>query len=256
TGVRGKKVWFGPVYFRKESEPYMTMAVAHSGRNAGVTVAEVNLKLIWDVITAIKIGQTGYAYVVDDKGRLIAHPDISRVLRNSDLSGLPQVMAARDPQGANAGANTGSGADPAAIVRNLDGHRVLSASAAIPKLGWLVFVEQPLSEALAPLYTALLNTGLLLVLGLAVAVLAGLLLARRMTGPIRELDAGAARIGAGALGHRITVDTGDELEELAERFNTMAADLQSSYADLEKKVEDRTAELTEALDQQTATAEA
>src|SRR5467141_3721275 len=244
--AQGKKVWFGPVYFRKESEPYMTMAVAHSGRNAGVTVAEVNLKLIWDVITAIKIGKTGYAYVVDDKGRLIAHPDISRVLRNTELSGLPQVEAAR---------GSSAGADPAAIVRNLDDHRVLSASAAIPKLGWLVFVEQPLSEALAPLFTSVLQTGLLLVLGLAVAILAGLLLARRMTGPIRALDTGAARIGAGALDHRIVVHTGDELEELAERFNAMAGDLQSSYADLEKKVEDRTAELTEALDQQTATAE-
>ena len=242
-----KKVWFGPVYFRKESEPYMTMAVAQSGRNAGVTAAEVNLKLIWDVITAIKIGKSGYAYVVDGDGRLIAHPDISRVLRNTDLSALPQVAAARGP--------AGTGAEPAAIVHNLDGHRVLSASAPIPKLGWLVFVEQPITEALAPLYTTLLNTGLLLLLGLAVAILAGLLLARRMTGPIRALDAGAARIGAGVLDHRIAVHTGDELEELAERFNTMAADLQSSYADLEKKVEDRTAELTEALDQQTATAE-
>jgi GAF domain-containing protein/HAMP domain-containing protein len=247
TEALAKKVWFGPVYFRKESEPYMTMAVAQSGRNAGVTVAEVNLKLIWDVITAIKIGKSGYAYVVDGEGRLIAHPDISRVLRNTDLSALPQVAAARSPAAA--------GAEPTAIVRNLDGRRVLSASAAIPRLGWLVFVEQPISEALAPLYTTVLNTGLLLVLGLAVAILAGLLLARRMTGPIRVLDAGAARIGAGALDHRIAVHTGDELEELAKRFNTMAADLQSSYADLEKKVEDRTAELKEALDQQTATAE-
>src|SRR5215472_8114402 len=247
TEALAKKVWFGPVYFRKESEPYMTMAVAQSGRNAGVTVAEVNLKLIWDVITAIKIGKTGYAYVIDGDGRLIAHPDISRVLRNTDLSGLPQVAAARGTPAA--------AVDPAAIVRNLDGHRVLSASALIPRLGWFVFVEQPISEALAPLYASVLNTGLLLVLGLAVAILAGLLLARHMTGPIRELDAGAARIGAGALDHRIVVHTGDELEDLAQRFNRMAADLQSSYADLEKKVEDRTAELKEALDQQTATAE-
>src|SRR5215813_7363983 len=128
TEALAKKVWYGPVYFRKESEPYMTMSVAQSGRNAGVTVAEVNLKLIWDVITAIKIGKTGYAYVVDDKGRLIAHPDISRVLRNTDLTALPQVAAARDPAG---------GAQPIGIVRNLDSHRVLSASAKIDKLGWL-----------------------------------------------------------------------------------------------------------------------
>src|SRR6516162_8163442 len=202
TEALAKKVWFGPVYFRKESEPYMTMAVAQSGRNAGVTVAEVNLKLMWDVITAIKIGKSGYAYVVDGDGRLITHPDISRVLRNTDMSGLPQVTAARGAPDA---------AEPAAIVRNLDGHGVLSASAGIPRLGWLVFVEQPIGEALAPLYTSLRYSGLLLVLGLFVAVLAGLLLARRMTGPIRVLDAGAARIGAGALDHRITVRTGDEL---------------------------------------------
>src|SRR5262249_45439472 len=153
------------------------------------------------------------------------------------------------------GARASADAKTEAIVRHRDGHRVLSASAAIPKLGWLVFVEQPVSEALAPLYTTVLNTGLLLLLGLAVAILAGLLLARRMTGPIRELDAGAARIGAGALANRIAVNTGADLEELAKRFNTRAADLQSSYADLEKKVEDRTAELKEALDRQTATAE-
>ena len=93
-GAKADRVWFSPVYFRKQSEPYMTMAMAHQGRNAGVTVAEINLKLIWDVITDLKIGQGGYAYVVDRKGRLIAHPDISLVLRDTDLSGLPQVAAA------------------------------------------------------------------------------------------------------------------------------------------------------------------
>src|SRR3984893_13927989 len=92
--ARKHRVWFSPVYFRKESEPYMTLAMARAGRNAGVTIAEVSLKLIWDVITGMKIGQGGYAYVVDRDGRLIAHPDISLVLRNTDLSNLPQVAAA------------------------------------------------------------------------------------------------------------------------------------------------------------------
>src|SRR5207244_8754009 len=71
----------------------------------------------------------------------------------------------------------------------------------------------------------------------------------------RMLQAGAARIGAGELDRRIDIHTGDELEGLAGDFNRMAGDLQKSYAGLEKKVEDRTAELKESLDQQTATAE-
>ena len=92
-----KRVWFGPVYFRKESEPYMTMAVAHGGRG-GVTVAEVNLKLIWDVVSQIKVGKDGYAYVVDRQGRLVAHPDISLVLRGTDMKRLPQVGGGAAPR--------------------------------------------------------------------------------------------------------------------------------------------------------------
>ena len=72
----------------------MTLALAGARRDAGVSIAEVNLKLIWDVISQIKVGANGRAYVVDAQGRLIAHPDISLVLRNIDMSRLPQVRAA------------------------------------------------------------------------------------------------------------------------------------------------------------------
>jgi hypothetical protein len=89
------KVYYGPVYFRRESEPYMTLAIAGTRRDAGVSVAEVNLKLIWDVVSQIKVGERGHAYVIDAQGRLIAHPDISLVLRNTDMSKLAQVRAAR-----------------------------------------------------------------------------------------------------------------------------------------------------------------
>jgi len=95
TEAVAHKVYYGPVYFRRESEPYMTLALAGTRRDAGVSVAEVNLKLIWDVILQIKVGERGQAYVVDAQGRLIAHPDISRVLRNTDMTQLAQVKAAR-----------------------------------------------------------------------------------------------------------------------------------------------------------------
>ncbi len=76
-----------------------------------------------------------------------------------------------------------------------------------------------------------------------------------MVTPIQALQAGAARIGAGDLGHRLAVRTGDEVEALADQFNSMVTQLQESYANLEQKVEERTRDLTEALEQQTATAE-
>jgi signal transduction histidine kinase/HAMP domain-containing protein len=240
-------VFHGPVYFRKESEPYMTIALG-GGQNAGVTVAEVNLKFIWDVVSQIKAGKAGHAYVVDARGQLIAHPDISLVLQKTDLGTLPQVQQAR------AAPTAGADAETVTIAHDRNRRPVLAAFASIAPLGWWVFVEQPLGEAFAPLYASAVRTAVLLLLGVVLAVVASLFLAGRMVTPIRALQAGAARIGAGELAHRIEIRTGDELEALAGEFNSMTAQLQESYATLERKVEERTRELTEALEQQTATA--
>jgi signal transduction histidine kinase/CheY-like chemotaxis protein len=248
TEAVARKVYYGPVYFRRESEPYMTLAIAGARRDAGVSIAEVNLKLIWDVVSQIKVGERGHAYVVDAQGRLIAHPDISLVLRNTDMSRLAQVRAAR----------AGSGGNPSETVQeaeNIEGRKVLTAYAPVAPLGWLMFVELPAEEAYAPLYAALQRLGFVLLAALLFAVLAGMFLAGRMVGPIWALRAGAARIGSGDLSQRIAVKTGDELEALADQFNDMAGQLQESYSGLEKKVEQRTHELSESLDQQTAMSE-
>jgi signal transduction histidine kinase/CheY-like chemotaxis protein/HAMP domain-containing protein len=249
-----RKVYYGPVYFRRESEPYMTLAIAGTRRDAGVSVAEVNLKLIWDVVSQIKVGERGHAYVVDAQGRLIAHPDISLVLRNTDMSKLAQVRAARAATSGGAGA----GDNPAQTVQeaeNIEGRKVLTAYAPVAPLGWLMFVELPAEEAYAPLYAALKRLAFVLLGALCFAVLAGMFLAGRMVGPIQVLQTGAARIGQGDLSQRIAIKTGDELEALANQFNDMAGQLQESYAGLEKKVEQRTSELSESLEQQTATSE-
>ena len=200
TGPKPGRPYLSPVYFRKETEPYMTVAVAGSGGQ--VTAADVNLKFMWDVVSRIRVGETGYAYVVDSAGHLVAHPDISLVLRKTDLSALPQVSAAL----------AGDGAEALSISsRGLDGAPVLASFAAIAPLGWFVIVEQPQSEAFAPLRASVARTGLLLLAGVVLSILAAAWLARRMVTPV--------------------------------------------FADLERKVEARTAELTEALDQQTAIAE-
>jgi GAF domain-containing protein/CheY-like chemotaxis protein/HAMP domain-containing protein len=247
TEAVAHKVYYGPVYFRRESEPYMTLSLAGTRRDTGVSIAQVNLKLIWDVLSKIKFSGHGRAYVVDAAGRLIAHPDISLVLRNTDMSQLAQVQSAR-------AAVTGNTAEEVQEATDIEGHKVLTASAAVAPLGWHVFVETPIEEAYAPLYAAIERTGLVLLAALALAFAAGMFLARRMVVPIQALRAGAARLGSGDLGQRIAIKSGDEVEALANQFNEMAGRLQESYANLEQKVEVRTRELSESLEQQTATA--
>ncbi|WP_027528840.1 ATP-binding protein [Bradyrhizobium sp. WSM3983] len=247
TQAVAHKVFYGPVYFRRDSEPYMTLAQAGARKDAGVSIAEVNLKLIWDVVSQIKVGEHGHAYVVGPEGRLIAHPDISLVLRNTDLSGLAQVRAAL----------AGGGVMPDALqeATNIQGQKVLTASAPIAPLGWTMFVELPVEEAYAALYASLERLVIVLLAASIFAVLAGIFLARRMVGPIQALRSGAERIGGGDFSQRISIKTGDELEELADQFNDMGVRLQESYADLEKKVEQRTMELRESLLHQTATSD-
>ena len=233
------KVYYGPVYFRRESEPYMTLSLAGTRRDAGVSIAEVNLKLIWDVVSRIKVGERGQAYVVDRRGRLIAHPDISLVLRNTDMTRLAQVQAAQR--------GTAAPEDEIPTATDLQGRTVLTAFAPVAPLGWTVFVELPLGEAYQPLMASIQRSALVLLAALCLAAVAGIFLARRMVVPIQALRTGAARIGSGDLSQRIEVKTGDELEALADQFNDMAGRLQESYTGLENKVEQRTQELAQSV---------
>ena len=212
--------------------------MAGARKDAGVSIAEVNLKLIWDVVSQIKVGEHGHAYVVGPEGRLIAHPDISLVL------------AQHRHVGTRAGARRAGRRRRHVRTRlqeatNIQGQKVLTASAPIAPLHWTMFVELPVEEAYASLYASLQRLAIVLLAASIFAVLAGIFLARRMVGPIQALRSGAERIGGGDFSQRISIKTGDELEGLADQFNDMGARLQESYADLEKKVEVRTAELSE-----------
>lgn len=238
-GANESRAYYGPVYFLGDTEPYMTLATRGIGRHPDVIVAEVNLRFIWDLVAGIRVGNTGKAYVVDRMGVLIAHPDPWRALQRSDLSGHADVRAALDGVGPAAGG---------LVKEDLTGQRVLSTYATVPSLGWLVFVELPLTEAYAPIYASIGRSTFLLVVLLVGAVLVSLFLSRRMTGPIQLLTQGARRIGSGDLGLRLAIRTGDELEALGDQFNRMAAHLRDSYATLERKVIERTSELEKARD--------
>jgi signal transduction histidine kinase len=234
--TRRDRSYYGPVTFRRETEPFMTLAVAGSRREFGVAIAEVNLKLIRDVVSRIQVGRSGKAWVVDGRGRLVAHPDISLVLSNIDLSERVRDIVQR----ADAAASRGR---LASSVEGLQGGRVLASYAAVAPMGWTVVAELPQDEADEPLWRALGRTLWIAVASLILAGTLAVALARRTLRPIGRLAAGARRLGAGDLKHRIDLDSGDEIEALARQFNAMAGEIEASYSQLEAKVDERTREL-------------
>ena len=229
-------VAFAPATF-KDGRPFMSISVAHSGFNADVTVAEIDLRFLSDFFDDAAVGKVAAAYVTDARGQVLANsakgPEVAK-----DVSALPQVAALIKPDGQAQASGT-----------DTSGQAVLTASNVVPKLGWLVFYEQPTAQALAPIRDQLLRIALLIALGLLVAILAGTILARRMLIPITALRTGARRLGAGDFSHRIDVHTADELEELADQFNSMAGQLQETYTGLESKVEERTRDLARSVNE-------
>jgi class 3 adenylate cyclase/HAMP domain-containing protein len=236
TATAGRGVSYAPVEFRG-ARPFMSIAVPHAGLNAGVTVADIDLGFLTDFLGDAQIGKAAFAYVVDPTGKVLASsargPEAAK-----NLAGLPQVAALMAPGGQAVASGTDS-----------DGQSVLTASRSLPKLGWFVLFEQPMAQAMAPIRDQLVRIALLIGLGLAVAILAGTLLARRMLIPITALRAGARRLGGGDFGHRIDVRTKDELQELADQFNSMAAQLHETYAGLESKVAERTRDLARSINE-------
>jgi signal transduction histidine kinase len=226
-------VHFGPVYFRRDTEPFMAVALAASRREAAVVLAEVNLKFTRDVVSEVRVGREGRAYVVDRAGRLIAHPDASLVLRNTDLSATMRQIDAEPDRSLHR-------------LTGLQGEPVLVAQAQAQPLDWRVLVELPEREAEQPWRQALARSLAITAVSLAVALAFAFVFAWRMVRPIRSLTAGAARIGSGQLAHRIHIDEADEIGQLGQAFNSMAGELQRSYATLERKVDERTQALSEA----------
>ena len=229
-----KGLWYGEAFFR-DNQPFMTIGVAHSRRETGVSVAEINLRFLTDFVTTGQAGKIGAAYVVSAKGELLASSDPNQK-PGADYSKLSQVaaMIGSNPQARSTGTN-------------IDGQSVLVASKAVPDLSWFVFYEQPLSQALLPIKDLLIRAAGLVALGLLLAMIAGTVLTRRMLVPIRALHAGARRLATGDFGQHIEIKTADELEELANQFNHMADEMQESYTKLEQKVAERTEDLAQSV---------
>ncbi len=230
---------YGRTFHREDLSPSMRLAVFDG---AGAIVATIDLRLLGEVVSRLRIGDHGVAYIVDTGDVLIAHTRATEALRHVDLRGFDAVQRARTM--ARTGAPTLSLSD----TRDLHGLPVIATAARIAAPEWLLVVEQPRAEALRPVLGTLIRTGMLVSVGGIAAIVAGLIFARRMAAPIVTLRRATARIAGGDLSSTIEVRSGDEIEALALDFNRMASRLRESYAELEAKVVERTTELSETRD--------
>lgn len=218
-------------------------AVRAAHRSGGVVLSRLNLDFIPLLIGSFPRSSEDVVYLVDGRGHLVGRSDAPDDASLADVSQLPEVSAALA-----AGMRAHRPDDQAMPGRDLAGHRVLASVTPLPLQRWYLIALRPDARTQGPLTSAIVWIGFSLVVFLGLAALASVLLARRMTRPIRAMQAGAAAMGEGRLEDRIDVRTGDELETLADAFNGMAARLQESHATLEQRVEDRTRDLVEALD--------
>lgn len=168
--------YYGPVSVDKGKDPHVSLAMAHP-RRTSVAVAEINVKILSDAIRAVDAGEGGSVYVIDGKGRLIAHRDADLVRRQPDLSTMPQVAAAL------AGKSPAQSIDGRTIDAGLSGAQVVSVYAAVPTPGWRVIFDLPVTEARAPIWSGMIRAGAMLGIGLVALLLASLVAVRR-TQPI------------------------------------------------------------------------
>jgi signal transduction histidine kinase len=244
--ARATGVYYGPAYApRTLSNPgarVMEVVVRESSPaggtnyrpNSGFVGETLDLSAIQDLVRRTRLGTSGYAYAVDAQGAPIAYPNASAFTHRS--LHFPQVAKAL------ASSSTGS-----TVGLNFRGQKVLSTWATVEPVGWKVFVEQPESAVFAPVRGKIWRTALLLAAFLAAGIGLSVLLARRLVRPVKQMRTAAARIGAGAYDERIELRRRDELGGLADELNRMAASLQGSVQSLERRVEERTLELQQAL---------
>jgi anti-anti-sigma regulatory factor/HAMP domain-containing protein len=234
------------------SEPLVLMAVPVTNALSdfqGTLVAEVNLKFMWDLVDQLKVGETGYAYVVDREGKLIAFSDTARVLRGENVSHVQAVSAfIQNPASARATA--------VIIYPGITGAMVMGTYVPLETPDWAVVTELPQEEA----YRAI-NQDVALSIGitLAMAVLAGLLgvfLARRLAVPLVNLTRTATRITEGEMELQAVVGGPREIASLAMAFNSMTGQLRQILGSLEQRVAERTVDLQHALDDVEARAQA
>ena len=210
--------------------PIVGTGTEFKGVLAGLaSIKRSRLGAMYVQVLEFKPGKKGFAYLVDGNGRVIHHRQTAQVGRS---------LAETEPVARVIGGELG-----AIVTEDSEGDTVIAGFAPVPGTSWGIITQERWSNVVGPLQDyGVLLLGLLLLGGLLATGLISISIGRILN-PIKRLTRGAERIAGGDFDHTIATGTGDEIQELARQFNTMAGALKESYTGLEQKVAERTEEL-------------
>ncbi|MEA2640781.1 MAG: hypothetical protein QOF51_2175 [Chloroflexota bacterium] len=189
------------------------------GQVIGVLQGSLSLAHLSEQLKEIRVSDSGYVGLLAADGMVLADRDISLILNQ-----LPAPSVA-----VNAALQGQSGVQEDAV--GADGLAMISAAEPVRTTNWVVHVESPLTDALAPLRARFEQAAVVGVLALLLAFLTGVWFARRLTAPIgilrgatRSMEHGEYQPGS------LQIRSGDEFEDLAADFDVMALQLAESEA--------------------------
>jgi len=229
--IRNNNFILSPIYIDEiTNEPLVLMAVPIKdvfGKFHGSLIAELNLKFMWDLVDNLKIGKTGYVYVVDRNGSLIAYGDAARVLKNENVKSIKPVSTFINSKTRQTDISTFDG---------INQKRVVGTYVPLGTPDWAVITELPWPEAYEGIIVELILT-IFILFGMALLIsIVGLFLANRLSIPVISLMNTASRITSGQKDLQAVIEGPKEVASLAEAFNSMTSRLNKSYQELEEQI--------------------
>jgi methyl-accepting chemotaxis protein len=213
----GKELTWQALIGKTSKKPALVLAVPiyHQDRIVGVMANAMNIDDISKRIATWKQGQTGYAFLVDETGKVVAHQIEEYVREQKQLNQHPLIRAYKNGQRG------------AISFKNKDGKPILGHVRGT-KYGWVLAIQQEEREAYLVLKKALHFAYLLLAISLFVVFLISLFSGRAMSKPIKELTLAADRISVGELDVTIKTQRKDEIGDLAEAISRMQESIRLS----------------------------
>jgi len=215
------KNFIGDAYYTL-SGPMVTLSAPVRNKNNDIIhilAAEVNLSQVIRSIEVSHLGTSGYLVLIDKSGSLMAYRGKEDIRAGTDLYTHERVKKVLE------GGTLDALGEHDRYTTFFGGEAVVGAGKKIPKIGWGILAEWPISDADSVIRDIKNEVTLLVLFSIFAMLILAPLFAERLVRPIRQLEEGAREIEKGNFEQQVKITTKDELEELGNAFNGMAKGL-------------------------------